>query len=229
MPYNLLLLPLLGGFLFLHVSHYFRYLSQRLDGYRLLIQSAIAGTCLALVARFLIVGADAMRVGSGIRSLWTQVLPIQYAGTAFLSLLLGPVFALLLNCFLGRKRSLELQIKHGNSLIRLIHQAEKEKRLISITLSSRKWYVGWVAESPNLDPQELYFRLLPFMSGYRDKDSLETYRTVFYEDILGSVADTNDLVILIPLNELQSANFFDNRIYDEYFSEEELKANGSSS
>jgi hypothetical protein len=44
MPYNLLLLlPLIGGFLFVHLTHYFRFAAQRMDGYRLLFQSAIAG------------------------------------------------------------------------------------------------------------------------------------------------------------------------------------------
>ena len=53
MPYNLLLLPLLGGFLFFHLTHYFRFGAQRLDGYRLLLQTAIAGTCLAVIAQLL--------------------------------------------------------------------------------------------------------------------------------------------------------------------------------
>jgi hypothetical protein len=32
MPYNLLLLPLIGGFLFIDLTHFFRFGAQRLDG-----------------------------------------------------------------------------------------------------------------------------------------------------------------------------------------------------
>jgi hypothetical protein len=53
MPYNLLLLPLIGGFLFVHLTHFFRFGAQRLDGYRLLFQSAIAGICLSAAARLI--------------------------------------------------------------------------------------------------------------------------------------------------------------------------------
>lgn len=54
MPYNLLSLPLLGGFLFIHLAHYFRFNAHRLDGYRLLIQSALCGTALEAIVRILI-------------------------------------------------------------------------------------------------------------------------------------------------------------------------------
>jgi hypothetical protein len=53
MPYNLLLLPLIGGFLFVHLTHFFRFGAQRLDGYRLLFQSAIAGIGLSAAARLI--------------------------------------------------------------------------------------------------------------------------------------------------------------------------------
>ena len=109
---------------------------------------------------------------------------------------------------------------HGNSLLKLLHRGEKEKRLISVTLDSRKWYVGWVAESPNLDPLEQYFRLLPFMSGYRDKDALETRRTVYYDAVLKDpTLDPNEFVITLPLKDVKIAGFFNDQIYDEYFAE----------
>ena len=55
---------------------------------------------------------------------------------------------------------------------------------------------------PTLDPQETFFRLLPVISGYRDKDSLETFRTVFYEGrevYRDPECDSEDFVITIPL------------------------------
>jgi hypothetical protein len=110
--------------------------------------------------------------------------------------------------------------KHGNALIRLLHRAAEESLLVSVTLDNRKWYVGWVTESPNLDPQELYFRLLPFTSGYRDKDTLETLRTVFYQNVLEDESlDPDRFFITLPLKDVKTANLFDPDVYNQYFAE----------
>jgi hypothetical protein len=69
MPYNLLLLPLLGGFLFIHLTHFFRFGAQRLDGYRLLFQSAIAGICLSALARLVDLLIDRISTGGSTRTL----------------------------------------------------------------------------------------------------------------------------------------------------------------
>jgi hypothetical protein len=223
MPYNLLLLPLLGGFLFFHLTHFFRFGAQRLDGYRLLLQSAIAGTCLSILARLLVLGILFSPARDTIAGLWSTFSPFSYSGTSALSLLLGPLLAFVINLIVDRDKAKDLEIRrHGNALLQLLHRAQRGQRLISVTLDSRKWYVGWVAESPNLDPQELYFRLLPFISGYRDKDSLETYRTVFYQDVLASGQfSSSDFVITIPLKDIKIAGFFNEDVYNEYFAEED--------
>jgi hypothetical protein len=106
--------------------------------------------------------------------------------------------------------------------MKLLHLATEENLLVSVTLDNRKWYVGWVTESPNLDPQELYFRLLPFMSGYRDKDTLETFRTVFYQNVLeDDTLDPNTFFITLPLKDIKTANLFDPDVYNQYFGEQE--------
>ena len=219
MPYNLLLLPLIGGFLFVHLTHYFRFAAQRMDGYRLLFQAAIAGVVLSTVGRLaeLLIGSTPL--GPPLERYWNVFSPFPYSATSAVSLLLGPVFALAVNLFIGREKARDLEIRaHGNSLLKLLHRAEKEERLISLTLDSRKWYVGWVAESPNLDPQEQYFRLLPFISGYRDKDSLETRQTVYYEAVLRDPAfDRNEFVVTLPLKDVKILGLFNDEVYDEYF------------
>lgn len=223
MPYNLLLLPLMGGFLFFYTTHLLRFYAQRLDGYKLLFFVAIAGTCLATAARLIIVLLAPTTLGRPLTALWAVFSPFPYSATSALSFLLGPLLAAGVNLFVGREKAKDVEIRrHGNSLMRLLHLAEREKLLISITLASRKWYVGWVAESPNLRSDEKYFRLLPFTSGYRDKDTLETYRTVFYEDALTrGGTSAQEFVIILPLDEVQVANLFDPDVYNEYFAEME--------
>jgi hypothetical protein len=223
MPYNLLLLPLMGGFLFFHVAHVFRFGAQRLDGYRLLFQSAIAGTCLAALARLLVLAFVALGPAERAKHIWQTFSPFPYSATSALALILGPILAIILNSFIGKQKAKDIEIRrHGNSLMQLLHRAERDKLLISITLDSRKWYVGWVAELPSLDPQELYFRLLPFMSGYRDSQTLETFRTVFYQEVLQNRhLDADEFVITLPLKDVKIAGFFNEDVYNEYFAEPE--------
>lgn len=226
MPYNLLLLPLLGGFLFIHIAHYFRFGAQRLDGYRLLLQSAIAGTCLAGIARIIVELIDIAAWGRSGLKIWHVFFPFDYSFESSLSLVLGPVIAGLVNLFIGTEEAMTREIKkHGNALIRLLHRAAEESLLISVTLDNRKWYVGWVTESPNLDPQELYFRLLPFTSGYRDKDTLETLRTVSYQNVLEDESlDPDRFFITLPLKDIKTANLFDPDVYNQYFAESDKAA-----
>jgi hypothetical protein len=111
-------------------------------------------------------------------------------------------------------------LEQADAFTRFLHVATRGSRLISITLSNRKWYVGYVAEAPSLNPNEKYFRILPLVSGYRDKDTLETLRTTFYEEVL-KTAKSGDFVVTPPIADVQTANFFDPDLYDEHFSEDD--------
>ena len=226
MPYNLLLLPLLGGFLFIHIAHYFRFGAQRLDGYRLLLQSAVAGICLDGIARIIIELLELATFGLSALRVWHKFFPFDYSAESSLSLVLGPVIAALVNFFIGTEKAKSREIKrHGNALTRLLHRAAEESLLISVTLDNRKWYVGWITSSPNLDPQELYFRLLPFTSGYRDKDTLQTYRTVYYQNVLEDESlDPDRFFITLPLKDVKAANLFDPDVYNQYFAEPDKPA-----
>ena len=223
MPYNVLILPLLGGFLFFHITHYFRFSAQRLDGYRLLLQTAVAGACLAFLARIINVSLEIVFGQNLVDRLWHSFLPFSFSGVGSLALVLGPVAGLVWNLFVNVDEAKDIEIrKHGNSLTKLLHRAQKENLLVSVTLHTRKWYVGWVAESPNLDPQEMYFRLLPFTSGYRDTDTLEAVRTVFYDAALRvQEIDLNDLRITLPIQDVAIANLFNEDLYNDYFASPE--------
>ena len=110
MPYNLLLLPLIGGFLFLHIAHYFRFGAQRLDGYRLLFQSAIAGIGLSALARMITLLVDLTPLGKHAEALWMMFSPFSYSGTSAFALLVGPIAALVINRFLTKSKSRDLEI-----------------------------------------------------------------------------------------------------------------------
>lgn len=248
MPTNLLILPLLGGFCLVHYDHRFRYKAQRQDGYRLLIQCAIAGVILLAVSRLVVVLLTHSSIGEPLKAAWAVYAPIPYLGTGTGALILGFLLPQIDNFLVKRSWWISQQkwilakvgsqfkwfkatsesnseyarndeiIKHGSGLARLFHFAEKEKLLVSITLSNRKWYVGLVAEAWNLDPLESCLRLLPVLSGYRNSDDLSTEVLINYGTVYKDPnVDASKFIIAIPLKDIQIANLFDESVYQQHF------------
>ena len=155
------------------------------------------------------------------RDRWASFAPIPYLGTASAALVLAFVVPFFLNLITSAEDARGREIsEHGNALLQLLQKAEVEDKLISVTLDNRKWYVGYVAEGPNLDPAELYFKILPVLSGYRDSESLVFKRTVSYEEVLQrSDVDANDFVITLPLGDVKIANLFNPEIYKDHFAQ----------
>lgn len=89
MPYNLLLLPLLAGFIFLAKSHLFKYSTSQLQREQLLLSAALAGLVLALLSRstcFIFVSTG---IGLPLATFLEKIAPFEYLGTALGSLLLA--------------------------------------------------------------------------------------------------------------------------------------------
>jgi hypothetical protein len=129
------------------------------------------------------------------------------------------VFARIWNLFVDAEECRQREVsKNGDSLMQLMQEAVIKNRMVSITFESRKWYAGYLTESPNLKPSEKYFRLLPILSGYRDKDTLTATRTLSYLDAYER-ADVNaeDFVITLPLGSVMTANLFDPEVYEDHF------------
>lgn len=213
----------MGGFLFISLSHLFRYGAERLEGYKLIFQAAVAGTCLSAIARLIVLAVFSSTLGRPIVTLWSAFSPFPFSATDALAFLLGPLLAFAMNFFYDREEALSIEIRRrGSALLQLFHDAASRDQLVSITLDNRKCYVGWIARSSKLRPQDEYFCLLPYMSGYRDSNTLKTSITVLYEGVLESRNfRSDDLVIILPLAGVKTAGLFDVDIYDEYFSEDE--------
>jgi Family of unknown function (DUF6338) len=250
MPTNLLILPLLAGFCFVHFCLRFRFRAQRQDGYRLLLESGVAGAAFLAISRIGIAVAKLSGVGMRTKALWESFTPIPYLGTAVGSVCVAVLAAwafnyrvtsgfrdffrrlwrcqrkmrFVLRVFrrvqlrnLEKARNYEI-VTHGSSLTRLLHYADRQTELVSVTLANGKWYVGFVAEAINLDPQEAYFRILPIISGYRRRETLEPTRTVYYPTVYEKPEiDSGDFVITIPIREVLIASLFDARVYEDHF------------
>ena len=217
MPYNLLLLPLLGGFLFLHRTSAFRFRAQRLDGNRLLLESAIYGALLLFAARLVVLLVGKTAFGTWCGSVWWNYAPFPHSDSTAVAVLLAVCLPVAINRIMPAKRAKSWAIrKSGDGLTVLLNDANEKRRLVSLTLGNLKWYVGYVVELPNLKPQDPYLRLLPLISGYRDRDTLETHPTVHYGQVLEQLPGV-DISIVLPVADIKSATQFDLDLYDDFF------------
>ena len=219
MPSNLLILALLAGFCFLHRCYSFKFRAQLLDGYRLLLYCSLAGAATLAVSRSLVLF---LKLSSGfwkVRPLWDQFARVPYLGTFCLCIPVGLLCAEVWNIFVDPEECRQTEVtRNGDALMELMQRAVNEERMLSITFDSRKWYAGYLVEAPNLKPSEKYFKLLPILSGYRDKDTLVARRTLSYVDI-NQIPGVNpaDFVITLPIGAVRTANLFDPAVYEDHF------------
>jgi hypothetical protein len=226
-PSNLLVLALLAGFCFVHKCDHYKFRAQMLDGYRLLFHCSVAGAAILMVARLLVCAAKIAPWFWTLKPLWNQVVDIPYFGTFALCLPLSYAGALVWNRF--SKKDAETQRQeavrvYGNAFTVLLQEAINQERMVSITLETRKWYAGYVAESPSLRPTETYFSILPILSGYRDKDTLEAKRSIAYDELYGAEnVNPADFVVTLPIASVRTASLFDPDVYHDHFSELEAR------
>lgn len=233
----LLLLPLVGGYVFARAWNVTRYLSAREEGHRLYFRAAFFGVVLfvvvAVVRFWLIAKSPWYRdIEKELRDVLTPYLyvkdstktdPFPIALIAVVALMVGWPLGKALNVVCWKGYFLAKAIE-GDYLEVLLSRAATIRMPISMTLKSRKVYVGFVLQT--LDPvkDRKWITILPLASGYRDKDTSRLVFVTNYQDVYGNdrPADAaaklpkpldhlapTDFEITIPVSELQSVNLFD--------------------
>ena len=230
MPTNLLLLPLLGGYWFLHTFRFTRFRSQRLDGYRLLLESAVVAVILSGAGRMLVFLLARV---NWFNSLWQLISPgWPFFGSAAISLLLGLILPYIANFICEKSgwlpakqanfRAINL---YGNHLLRLLHTAQAQERLVALTLDNNKVYIGTVAAAPNLEAHDAFVSLTPFFSGYRTSETRELVLSVDYLSVYEREnLDPAEFVVVVPVPSIRVAGFFDHTIYSKFEVVEEADA-----
>ncbi|MEN4834244.1 hypothetical protein [Pantoea vagans] len=106
----------------------------------------------------------------------------------------------------------------------LLVQAIDEDKLIFVTLKSRKVYIGYVA-APRMEHQETqHLAIIPYISGYRDKDTLRYHEQHRYYDLYLSenvTADSSPLNLrhfrhVIPMDQIEGVSLFDTETYKSF-------------
>lgn len=245
MPSNLLLLlPLIGGYAFIHLCYFTRFRAQTLEGHRLIFEAAVWGFLFVAPARFL------TRFWLGeipwVQELWADLggTHMGYLGTLVCALVLAPCCAVLSNfCvaawlqgteemreqevppsfreFMEPARLLALDkaiLRSGDDLRILLHKAATRVMTVCLSMADGKVYMGIVTRPPNLRPDEKNLALLPVASGHRSKEDLRLNWNVRYPvDQYGKNLDPDEFIVVLPLADIKNARLFDER-YGEFFS-----------
>lgn len=224
MPYNVLLLPLLGGYIFITYWNRTRFHVKRYSGERLIFHAALAGVF------FLGITYGVVRVVTtkwpATYIAWHSLLPITHSGTSLGALLLGISAWIPLNWVFKRPAEINRTIEVWNDYLEmLLTQALEKTRHVAVTLKTRKVYIGFVLRSFDPTYDRKYIVLLPTISGYRDEktqnlilttDYTAVYQQLMAEDETRLIRGIDDFETVVPVAEIISANLFDWEVYQRF-------------
>jgi hypothetical protein len=195
MPYNLLLLPFLGGYLFLRWWNPTRYHALRAEKERLLILAAIPGLVSLIIAFAVVKFLEALLPCSQwpkfpcFPAWWKGNVPFDYLGTSLLAFALGASIWKPWNyLFCEQKVALDKVIDEDKIPFELLlKKAQDQAKTVSVTMSNGKVYIGWVTHAFNPALPTRFIQILPSKSGYRDGETKRLKITTFYLEALDSL------------------------------------------
>ncbi|WP_318312575.1 hypothetical protein [Flagellimonas crocea] len=237
--FDLLLLPLVGGYLFLITFTLTKFYHQRIERQRLIFNSIIAGFFISILG----FAIDGLILKSSciitFRKWLADLNPIGYSGLNYsiLIFLISYPCAKLFNRIVPKKTALTFVVERwGNQMEWLFwkslnHKDDAEK-LLMLTTKSNKVYVAYVNKisEPIGDP---FVTLIPNFSGYRNKETHEFIITTDYLDVLEKFVeddktaeiDTN-LGITIPISEILMVSKFNMSVFSDFNGEENSEDDG---
>lgn len=168
MPFNILILPLLGGFIFIHWCNRTKFKAIRLDKERLLFYAAFAGIWLLFLA-FILEALIPPFIPCVTWLPCIPALPFDYIGVSVIALLLGLVLPPLLNLkWKVDAESSRYINEEGDPFEQLINKALDSTKPVMLTLKGGKVYVGLVVSSFEPARELRTIRIAPIKSGYRE-------------------------------------------------------------
>ena len=210
--------PLLGGFWFVLRTQLLYLISLQFgQGFTILL-SALVGFLATMITRLAILGIvsagwqEPMQLAA--RHLW----PVPFSGTSLGAFAIAILLAEGSKLLMRTQRVNRWVINHfAAENVKLLYASMLEIRPVSLTLDTRKVYVGFVQAIPSLDPAKAFVRLMPILSGCRRQDDLTLEFTTEYSDALRDASSAGDFIIVLPLASVKSVNLFDVQTYRRHF------------
>lgn len=187
MPFNILILPLLGGFIFIHWCNRTKFKAIRLDKERLLFYAALAGIGLLALA-FILEALIPPFIPCVTWFPCIPALPFDYIGVSMTALLLGLILPPLLNLkWKVDAESSRYISEEGDPFEQLINKALDSTKPVMLTLKGGKVYVGFVVSSFEPAREQRTIRIAPIKSGYREDTKLRVKFTTDYSVALEQI------------------------------------------
>jgi hypothetical protein len=204
--FNLLLLPLLGGFIFTRYWNKTRYEALRAENQRLLLLSSVWGLAF-LVTAFVITSLLRAKY-PGLAIWWNTHIQIPHSGTSCVAFLLGAFAWIPLNLFFFRDRVVSKLIEeNGDRFELLLKKAMEEEKTVSVTLKNGKVYAGLVQAALNPANRITSVGIIPVRSGYRDDETKSLIFTNDYKAIFRELVKEYDDIeaeLIVKRRELKS-------------------------
>lgn len=181
MPWNSLLFALVGGFLFDTLWNRTKYNARRVDGQRLLLQSALWGVLLLIVS-YLNVRWISL-YAPGLQQWWQSLVIYRGLSVPLLAMVLGGTLPWLLNLFWREDlQNLRSYKRFSDFFGAVLYQAQLDNNPVLIDLKNGKSYVGKVIEcnTPGHHDKSGSVLIQPLLSGYRSDENHELVLTTDY-------------------------------------------------
>lgn len=238
MPYNLplLLLPLLGGFVFIRNWYRTRWHTKRADKDRLIVHASLAGLASLAIAYVFARLPPPFICPSDILCLplWWDSLhfPWPHTGKAVCSFLIAALGWAPLNWFEDMwyqdkavdAEKLRIIRDYGGAFELTLYRSIEQNKLVMLTLTNDKVYIGRIAQT--FIPNEKIIYLFPTHSGYRDSQHrlelttsyVEAYKQIALDDASNYRTILSDFRIALPVELVVSASLYLPEIHVKYFS-----------
>ena len=238
----LLLFAVAGYVTLRHCANRTKFRSAALAWEQNVFESGALGLSLFLIARLILVatsGAATLPMLApvaaplwggmqGVAHLIGLALPFKFSASLIAAFMLGIGGGLLTNLRWSSAEAVGLAVRdYGGDLRIFLHEMAAKGAPVALTLKNRKVYVGFVRVPPALE-DPAYVTLLRTLSGYRDGATLQLIFTTSYEHVYEDLEkrpaanedlsiDIEGFQIVLPLNNVDSANSFDGETYTQYF------------
>lgn len=203
MPFNVLILPLLGGFIVATELHYYRLKLARYEHKRLLFHASLFGLLL-LIPAFGIVAVARVFLPSFFDYLQQYVFAftgpeLQYVGESLLSLALAVPLVRIGNSVYPENSAIVSAIKERKDPFEMLClRSFNDGHPTMLTLKNGKVYIGWIRELTS--PYEsAHIAIIPLKSGYRTVEGKVALTTSYIEvyDRLSRVGESIDKKVFI--------------------------------
>ena len=214
------LIPALGGYLFLSRSNKHKAEISRLSGYHVLFKSATRGLVVLFLTQILVEGVG-LRFYPKLFTTWQEFVPNYFSISPTLAVVFCFLHACYANIWITEQRGeIETAKENGDLIEILIHECIDKKMMMEVTLKNRKIYIGTPLETGFKRTHDHDIWIVPFASGYRDESNLELKITTKYANYtkrsnkMGLVY--RDFKVAIPIQEITSARLFDKNVYQAF-------------